>query len=477
MSRLLMISICVLCYTSVCSAEGLFDQEEDRPNIILVMADDQGWGQTGYQGHPRLKTPNLDAMAANGLRFNRFYAAAPVCSPTRASVLTGRTNRRTGVETHGYALRRQEATISRQLQNAGYKTGHFGKWHLNGLRGPGAPILRDDTHHPGVFGFDEWLSVTNFFDRDPLLSRRGVFEDFKGDSSEIVVAEAIRFMQKQVQDDQPFFTVIWFGTPHDPFMASEQDMQPFADLDTRTRKQLGELVAMDRSIGTLRNALKKAGIEKNTLVWFTSDNGGLPRMNPPTTGGLRGFKRSLYEGGLRVPAIIEWPEAIQPRVTDFPAVSTDIFPTLMDVAKLPGNPAIQPQDGISLVPLFREELVTRKKPIPFSFLEQLVIIDNRFKFMWVGEKNPRYELYDLISDPTESENLIDKNKEVAEAMKLQLLDFKESLQASIRGEDYPEGKVLPGEPGPTSWMNDARYEPYLEAWRKRPEFRPWLKQK
>ena len=149
----------------------------------------------------------------------------------------------------------------------------------------------------------------------------------------------------------------------------------------------------------------------------------------------------------------------------------------MDVAKLPGNPAIQPQDGISLVPLFREELVTRKKPIPFSFLEQLVIIDNRFKFMWVGEKNPRYELYDLISDPTESENLIDKNKEVAEAMKQQLLEFKESLQASIRGEDYPEGKVLPGEPGPTSWMNDARYEPYLEAWRKRPEFRPWLKQK
>ncbi len=112
---------------------------DSRPNIILVMADDQGWGQTGYYNNPVLKTPNLDAMAANGLRFDRYYAAAPVCSPTRASVLTGRTNERTGVMSHGYALRRQEKTIAQALKNAGYVTGHFGKWHLNGLRGPGVP--------------------------------------------------------------------------------------------------------------------------------------------------------------------------------------------------------------------------------------------------------------------------------------------------------------------------------------------------
>ena len=117
---------------------------ETPPNIILVMADDQGWGQTGYYNNPVLKTPNLDAMAANGLRFDRYYAAAPVCSPTRASVLTGRTNLRTGVLSHGYALRRQEKTIAQALKAAGYATGHFGKWHLNGLRGPGVPILAED---------------------------------------------------------------------------------------------------------------------------------------------------------------------------------------------------------------------------------------------------------------------------------------------------------------------------------------------
>ena len=138
------------------SVKGTEAAPNDRPNIVLVMADDMGWGQTSYYNHPILKTPHLDAMAANGLRFDRFYAGAPVCSPTRASVLTGRTNDRTGVESHGYALRRQERTIAQTLRDAGYATGHFGKWHLNGLRGPGVPP-RATTMAPAV-GAD-WIST------------------------------------------------------------------------------------------------------------------------------------------------------------------------------------------------------------------------------------------------------------------------------------------------------------------------------
>ncbi len=281
-----------------------------RPHIILVMADDQGWGETGYNGHPILKTPNLDAMANDGLRFNRFYAGAPVCSPTRATVLTGRTNDRAGVLSHGYALRRQEITIAQLLRSAGYVTGHFGKWHLNGLRGPGVPVLIEDTHHPGHFGFDHWLSVTNFFDRDPILSRLGEFEDFTGDSSEVVVDQAIEFIQKQLPSGSPTFTVIWYGTPHSPFKASAADMVGFEGLNEPSRHHYGELVAMDRSIGTLRNGLRKLGIERNTLVWFCSDNGGLPKIKPTTVGPLRGYKGSVYEGGLRVPAVIQWPARI-----------------------------------------------------------------------------------------------------------------------------------------------------------------------
>ena len=154
------------------------NEKRKKPNIILVMTDDQGWGQTGYYNHPLLDTPNLDAMAKNGIRFDRFYAGAPVCSPTRASVLTGRSNDRTGVFNHGYALRNQEKTITQALKKNGYATGHFGKWHLSGLRGPGVPQFKEDTHHPGNFGFDYWISTTNFFDIDPLMSDNGKFTDF-----------------------------------------------------------------------------------------------------------------------------------------------------------------------------------------------------------------------------------------------------------------------------------------------------------
>ena len=193
---------------------SLIQAELQRPNIILVMADDLGWGQVGYYNHPDLKTPNIDDMAANGLRFDRFYAGAPVCSPTRASVLTGRSNDRTGAISHGYALRPQEISIAAALLNAGYETAHFGKWHLNGIRGPGVPLLKDDPHHPGHFGYEHWLTTSNFFDMNPLLSNEGVFEDFKGDSSEVVVDQALRFIRKRIDQKKPFFVTIWYGTPH-----------------------------------------------------------------------------------------------------------------------------------------------------------------------------------------------------------------------------------------------------------------------
>ena len=183
-----------------------------KPNIILIMTDDQGWGQTGYYNHPLLKTPNLDEMANNGLRFDRFYAGAPVCSPTRASVLTGRSNDRTGVYDHGYRLRLQEKTISQALKNNGYITAHFGKWHLNGLRGPGAPILKDDKYGPQNFGFDHWLSVTNFFDINPLMSENGDFIDFNGNSSEIIFNEALSFIKERKNKEMPFLFL--FGMDH-----------------------------------------------------------------------------------------------------------------------------------------------------------------------------------------------------------------------------------------------------------------------
>ena len=450
---------------------------EERPNIVLVMADDQGWGEVGYRNHPVLKTPNLDAMAENGLRFDRFYAGAPVCSPTRASVLTGRSNMRTGVNSHGYALRKQEITIAQILSDLGYATGHFGKWHLNGMRGPGVPILAKDRHGPGEFGFKTWLSVTNFFDRDPILSRNGSFEEFAGDSSEIVVAEALKFIEQQADAGVPSFTVVWFGTPHSPFRAAEADMQEFQDLDEASKHHYGELVALDRAVGNLRSTLRELEIQDETLFWYCSDNGGLPKISPLTTGGLRGFKGSVYEGGLRVPAIIEYPSAITAaRVTEYPAVTMDIVPTILDVLGIEDERLLKPQDGESLVQLFEKNAASRKKPIPFHCLEQTALIDGRFKLLQPKNKQS-YELYDLAGDPAETQNLIGEIDSLAPGLMAQMLEWKHSMERSVEGGDYPENRVLDENPEPRFWTEVEDYRPYFDDWRGRPEYKSRLKSK
>lgn len=445
-----------------------------RPHIVFVMADDMGWGETGYRGHPVLKTPNLDAMAASGLRFERFYAGAPVCSPTRASVLTGRANDRGGVLSHGYALRRQEKTIAQALKAAGYVTGHFGKWHLNGMMGPGVPILADDERHPGRFGFDEWVSVSNFYDLDPLMSRGGTIEQFSGDSSEVAVAEAVKFLEKHHASGQSMFAVVWYGTPHSPFRALPADKALFGPLNEASANHYGELVAMDRSIGTLRQALRRLGIADDTLLVFCSDNGGLPGITPETVGGLRGNKGSVFEGGLRVPGIIEWPAVIQPRVTQFPACTMDLFPTVVDILGLPEDSMLHPVDGMSLKPLFSVEIAERRQPIPFRFGSKAALVENDYKLVTDNLNRGVFELYDLNADPKESRDLAAEQPERLERMKKRLLAWNETVEASMAGEDYSERTVSPPDPQPQFWYDVPAYQPYLPQWLDRWEYKSYI---
>ncbi len=446
--------------------------DTSRPHVVLVMADDMGWGQTGYRGHPVLKTPHLDAMAAAGLRLERFYAGAPNCSPTRATVMTGRSNDRTGVENHGYALRRQERTIAQALRAAGYVTAHFGKWHLNGYSGPGAPILGEDGHSPGTFGFDEWLSATNFFERDPLLSRNGKWEELKGDSSEVIVDEALKHLGRARASARPTFTVIWYGSPHAPMIAAEDDMRDFTKLERNSANHYGELVAMDRSIGTLRAGLRRLGMAENTLLWFCSDNGGLPEIRPGTVGDLRGFKGSVYEGGLRVPGIIEWPAVIRnPRVTSYPAGTFDIFPTVAEIAGLPESALLKPVDGISIRPLFTTELAERPKPMGFRHTRRAALIGNRYKVVASNINQPKFEVYDLQQDPREQNDLAASQPELTARLSRELLAWNESVQASVAGKDYPEGRLLPGDQTTRPWPTSPEYKPFLPELQKRPEYR------
>ena len=440
------------------------------PNVILLMADDMGWAQTSYYGHPLLKTPNLDDMAASGLRMDRFYAGAPSCTPTRASVMTGRIARRTGAARVGDSINKQEKMLSTAFREAGYATAHFGKWHLNAVNTPEHPLPGDDPHNPGELGFDYWLSETNQFNLNPILSRMGERVQLQGEGSEVIVQEALKFIAEQTAQNKPAFVVIWYASPHRPMEASNADAQPFlAATDRVSADHHAEIVAMDRSIGMLREGLRNLNIADNSLVWFTSDNGGLPNIDhpsqcgdaarksgapeadnlavgchtgihPDTTGHLRGFKKDLYEGGLRVPTIIEWPAGISPRISHFPSGTVDMFPTLIEIADLDPDSINQVHDGISLVPAFKAEPARRDQPLGF-IAGGFMWLDNDWKLIHTWDN--KYELYNVVGDPREEQNLIDQFPDRAARMRQQLVAWNKSVERSMTGADYPEGRVLP----------------------------------
>ena len=274
-----------------------------------------------------LKTPNPDDMAKNGLGMDRFYTGAPQCSTTRATVLTGRTNDRTGIFTVGDSINKQEKTLSQAFRNAGYSTAHFGKWHLNQVNAPeGNPMPLSDPHDPGELGFDYSLSETNQLNLDPQFSRNDTLENFKGESSEILVDEALTFIEQVHNQNKPAFVLLCYASPHGPMEALDKDEAAFVDVPEFSRAHHGEIVAMDRSIGMLRQGLRCLGIAENTLVWFNSDNGGLPTfgvtrassgeqipaINPDSTGHLRGHKRSFYH----LPsALLRWRLCVIRRLT------------------------------------------------------------------------------------------------------------------------------------------------------------------
>ena len=488
----------ILGLTVLLPAGGAF--ADTRPNVILLMADDMGWAQTGYYGHPVMKTPNLDDMARSGLRMDRFYAGAPSCTPTRASVMTGRTNDRTGAFRVGHAINKQEKVLSTAFRDAGYSTAHFGKWHLNAVGPKGHPLPAGDPHGPGQLGFDYWLSATSGFDRPRFeLSRNGVVEQFEGDGSEVIVDEALKYIATQAAENKPVFVVIWYSAPHGPWTASDEDIEPFLGVVDRTSAHmLGEIVAIDRSIGHLRKGLKDLGIAENTLVWFTSDNGGTPDrdypancsdevdpdltseeakalgchrgVRPDSGGHLRGFKKDFYEGGLRVPTVVEWPAGIQPRVTNFPAGTVDIFPTMIDVAGLSPDSINEVHDGVSLAGVFESEPARRDQPLGFRASGGRMWLDNDWKLVQnVTHKSggvsiqESFELYNVIGDPKEERDLIELYPEIAERMHRQLAAWSLSVSRSALGADYPEGKVLPSgrEPDPEI---DERRQTRMKEW-------------
>ncbi|MCG8650045.1 MAG: sulfatase-like hydrolase/transferase [Pirellulales bacterium] len=450
----------------------------DKPNIVLVMADDQGWGDMAYNGHPIVKTPHFDQAAATGLRFDRFYAAAPVCSPTRASVMTGRHPNRMGVFKWGYPMRPQETTLAEALKTAGYTAGHFGKWHLGSVR-------RQSPANPGNNGFDEWLSAPNFYDNDAVLSHRGKAVQSEGESSMVAVDAAIGWIEDVLKQDAPFLAVVWFGSPHSPHRAAERDRVLYEDQPKNVQHFLGEVTGMDRAFGKLRRRLGELGIRENTILWYCSDNGALPKVG--SSGGHRGHKGKVYEGGLLVPAILEWPAKIsRHRSTGVRCNTCDIYPTLLEIAgvRVENQPVL---DGVSLLPLIEGKQTRRAKPMgfwdytakgistpsdawmgellkaqrtggdlpphrssqqaaqlpdpPFStsrYPGHAAMIDGDWKLHRIEAKDGKvsWELYDLQADANETKDVGKQQTAVTARLKPQLESWLTSVVESLNGKDY-----------------------------------------
>ena len=451
-----------------------FSVHAKRPNIVLVMADDQGWGDVGYNDHPFVQTPGLDAMAEDGFIFDCFHAAAPVCSPTRASVMTGRHPIRTKVPNHGRYMREKEITIAETLRANGYVTGIFGKLHL----GSGQP---DSPANPSAMGFDEWAIGLNFFDNDPYLSHNGVVKQRKGKGSVILMDDTIAFLEKHKGGEKPIFAIAWFPSPHDPHR--EVPDGPTLYAGKRMAGYYREITLIDQQVGRLRSKLKSMGIAENTILWYTSDNGGL---NKETSGG-RMKKGSIYEGGLRVPGLIEWPAGKLKGRSALPVNACDIYPTLLSMVGIKYT-SPHPLDGIDVSAVFSGGLARRPRPMgfwhnfqggqgtwscrilkaimekqqagaptPHDPLRMKKDIDEYPQFpldtvtghaAWTdwpwklhriaSKKGPQFELYNLEADPMEAKDLSGnpEQREQLRSMRRELKAWSESVIDSINGKDY-----------------------------------------
>jgi len=433
----------------------------EKPNVILAMTDDQGWGDTGYNGHPFLKTPTLDAMARSGLRFDRWYSGAPVCSPTRGSCITGRHPYRYGILFANVGhMPKQEVTLAEALKTQGYTTGHFGKWHLGTLTtkvkdsNRGRPGDRSHYAPPWDNGFDACFSTEakvptwnpmkkpgsdqpygTFYWDGP---ERRVTDNLEGDDSRVIMDRAVPFIRKAAADRKPFLAVVWFHTPHLPVVAGPRHKKLYESVKGAHPDYHGCITAMDEQMGRLRKELRDLGIADNTMLWFCADNGpeGRKGKAPGSAGPLRGRKRDLFEGGVRVPGLLEWPARVKtPRAVATPCSTCDYFPTVLDALgfTLKGQP--EPVDGLSLLPLIDGKTTERPRPIGFESRNQLALIDNRYKLIRRGKSAP-WMLFDLVDDPAESRDLAAEKPDVVKTMAATLLAWQASCTRSRVGADY-----------------------------------------
>jgi len=437
-----------------------------RPNFVIVLCDDLGYGDLGCYGSRRIQTPNLDRFASQGVRFTDCYSAAPVCSPARAAMLTGLIPDRVGVYNWIPAdsvmhLGRDRLTFAQILQRLGYATCHTGKWHCNGkFNSPEQP-------QPSDHGFDHWFSTQNNAapsHADPVnFVRNGeAVGPLKGNSSTLIVSEAIQWLQR-LPAGRPFCLFVCFHAPHEPIAADEE----FLRLYPSVREQgealyYANVTQMDDEFGRLVRYLDESGLGDRTLVFFTSDNGPetLNRYKAAwrsygSPGPFRAMKLHLYEGGIRVPGLLRWPGRARAGGTiSEPVSGVDVLPTLCAAA---GAPSPARLDGVSILPALEGRPLRRRTPLYWPYYNALsrpktALREGPWKILGIPDRaSPRpggspfdpaadmpflkqarlveFELYNLAEDPAESKDLAPQNPSVLRSLRERLVALYREIQA------------------------------------------------
>lgn len=438
-------------------------QSSRPPNIVFILADDMGWGDLSCYGNPRLKTPNLDRLASQGVQFTQFYVNGSVCSPTRSAFLTGMFPARNRI--HGHLateeLNRQRAmpnfldpevpNIAAALRQAGYRTAHIGKWHLG--RWTGAPM-------PDAYGFDHHMSVSSNETRWEEMA-----PGFRAQSSRWIVDHALEFIRRGPKS-APFYAQLWLLLPHAPLAPTPEQMEPFAKSQPGPHvpwpgaQQIynASLRDLDEQLGRFFAGLEKDGLDKDTLVIFASDNGpedihiaNASHSAFGSPGPFRGRKRSLYEGGVRVPGIFRWPGRIPAGRVDSKSVvsGVDLFPT---ACRLAGVPAPSGIDGEDVSEILAGNPRPRRAPLLWEWRFNvagyavnrspiLSIRDGDWKLLMNPDRS-RVELYNIPADPMEMNNLAAAHPDLAGKLAARALAWQKTL---------PPGPVEPSA-GRNDWQ-------------------------
>ncbi len=435
---------------------GVSVAQPQRPNIIMILADDLGNADLGYRGSD-IKTPNIDQLAKDGVRLESFHGM-PVCTPARAALMTGRYPMRYGLQTlvifpnHTYGLPTDERTLPQALKAIGYSTAMVGKWHLGHA---------DQKYWPQNRGFDYFYGNTvgevDYFTHKRAgvvdWQRNGKFIDEKGYYLNLIGDDAVRLIDRQPKD-KPFFLYFASLAPHAPYQAQKSDEDRYAGTikDPTRRTYAAMITSLDDQIGRIVAELDKRGMRDNTLIIFSSDNGG-PRNAvvasgahskeersesgvtegslPANNGNLRGGKGSLYEGGVRVPTIFNWPAKLKPRVVNEPLHMVDIMPTVLALAGSEVTPSEKPLDGKDIWATIAEGQPSPHEDILVN-VEAFrgAIIKGNWKLVKIALLPGKTELFDLTTDPGEKNDVAAQNPEVVRDLEARLLAYAKQQKMS-----------------------------------------------